>query len=348
MRNKFYIKVSAVIFITFVLSSCTKVIYNVPLYELPVDWERVSARDSTIEYYSQFLKGKKIFIDPGHGGEDRRNTSYDGKIVEADVNLHVALYLKEYLVQAGAEVAMSRETDKTVDLGYRSVLANKSGADIFISIHHNAPGKSEDTWTNYTSTYYHATDKDYEHEPCNHDIAKYVERDLSYVMRNSSGLGSFDGTYSDYRIYPGEGFSVLRKTKIPAVLVECSFHTNRFEVLRLNDEVFNRIEAWGIFRGLGKFFRAGIPKIEDYYEDSVVVNPQDKLNFLLTDNSGIDSSSIQVYYDRKEIPFDYDSETGCLDVSIPTKEKGEHSLRIICANKNGNHSFPFYMKIIFN
>lgn len=348
MRKKFYIKLTVIIFLASLFGACTKIIYNVPVYEFPPDWEIVSRRDSTIQYYSQFLKGRRIFIDPGHGGEDRNGKSRDGKIVEAEVNLRVALYLKQYLIQAGVIVTMSRETDETVDLAYRSVLANNSGADIFIGIHHNAPGKNEDNWTNYTSTYYHATENDYEYEPCNHDIAKYIERDLSYVMRNASGLGSFDGTYSDYMIYPGAGFSVLRKTKIPAVLVECSFFTSRFENLRLNDEVFNRIQAWGIFRGIGKYFRAGIPQIESSVNDSVIVNPGTELSFLLTDKSGIDPKSIQVQLDNREIPFDFDEESGGLTISISNLGKGEHTLKIICANKNGNHSFPFHKKIVID
>jgi hypothetical protein len=50
------------------------------------------------------------------------------------------------------------------------------------------------------AVYYHADEMDSLHEPCNHDIAGFIERDLSYIMHNPGGLGSFDGTYSDYNI----------------------------------------------------------------------------------------------------------------------------------------------------
>jgi len=60
--------------------------------------------------------GKKIFLDPGHGGEDRKNKNNTGDVVEADVNLRVALNLKKYLETAGAIVILSREEDKLLNL----------------------------------------------------------------------------------------------------------------------------------------------------------------------------------------------------------------------------------------
>lgn len=314
---------------------------NLPLYEYPNDWKEVNKRDSTINYYSKFISGKKIFIDPGHGGEDRRNKNKNGDVVEADVNLRVALTLRDYLSKAGVNVEMSRVSDLTVPLAYRSELANKSAADLFVSIHHNAPGRAEDNYTNYTSVYYHAKESDYDYEPSERDIAKYIQRDLSYVMRNPGGLGSFDGTYSDYNIYPGEGFSVLRRTSIPAVLVECAFHTNRIEELRLNTEEFNQIQAWGIFRGIGKYYRTGFPKIEMINDSTKNSNKLLKLAFLLSDSSGINPRSIIVYYNKSEIDFSYDKKTNMLLVQIPLQADGSYPFRIICANKNGNHNQPF-------
>ena len=175
--------------------------------------------------------------------------------------------LRDFLREAGVKVIMSRDKDITVDLKERSYMADRSGAELFISIHHNAPGRDGDRGINYTSTYYHAKETDYEYEPSERDIAKYIQRDLAYAMRNSGGLGSFDGTYSDYWIYPGAGFSVLRVTKIPSILVECGFFTNLHEERRLALDEFNRIQAWGIFRGIASYYSAGIPKIEFAIDD---------------------------------------------------------------------------------
>jgi len=332
------------IFLILLLTQCSSV--KVPLYEYPPDWKEKTLRDSSIEYYSKYLSGRKIFLDPGHGGEDRKNKNSKGDVIEADVNLRVALNLKRYLESAGAQVIISRGKDTTVQLAYRSEWANKSGAEIFISIHHNAPGKTEDDYTNYTSTYYHARETDYEYEPSDQDIARYIERDLAYVMGNPGGLGSFDGTLSDYNIYPGEGFSVLRKKNIPGVLVECAFHTSHFEELRLNNEEFNQIQAWGIFRGLAKYYRAGKPDIIFLADSLKVENNLLSISFHLNDTTAINPKLTRVFFDKEEIEFKFDKTANVLTVELEMPEPGSYPIRIIAANKNGNHSFPYRKNII--
>ena len=329
---------------SFTLFSCSSTPI-VPLYEYPPDWKNVTDKGKTIADYSKYMRGMKIYLDPGHGGEDRKNTNKKGDVVEADVNLRVALNLKKYLEAAGVQVFISRDKDATVALGDRSVLANASGADIFISVHHNAPGKTEDDYTNYTSVYYHAKETDYEHEPCDRDIARYIERDLAYVMGNPGGLGSFDGTYSDYNIYPGEGFSVLRKKKIPGVLIEGAFHTSRFEELRLNNEEFNQIQAWGIFKGLAKYFKDGKPEIVILSDSLKLEDNVLNMSFSLTDSIGINPKSILVFIDKEEKDFSFDKLSNILSLKLENLQTGVYQLRLVAANKNGNHSFPFRKNI---
>lgn len=320
----------------------------IPLYEYPPDWKNVTDREKTIADYSKYLNGRKIFLDPGHGGEDRKNKNKNGDVVEADVNLRVVLNLKKYLEAAGAQVFISRNKDTTIELGDRSELSNKSGAELFVSIHHNAPGKAEDNFTNYTSVYYHAKETDYEYEPSDHDIARYIQRDLSYVMGNPGGLGSFDGTYSDYNIYPGEGFSVLRKKNILGVLVECAFHTNRFEELRLNNEEFNQIQAWGIFRGLAKYFKAGRPEISFIADSSKYDGKTLQMQFALQNTNGVNPKSIQVFFNQEEKEFSFDKLLNILSVKVEMIEPGIYPIKVIVANKNGNHAFPYRKNIVIS
>jgi N-acetylmuramoyl-L-alanine amidase len=315
-------------------------------YVIPFEFRIPEKKAEFIKYYSGWVKRKKFFLDPGHGGMDRNNKGFRGNTVEADINLKVALELRELLLQAGGEVFLSRDKDTSIELKDRSIIANKSGADFFLSIHHNAPGDKEDIWTNYTSTYYHAKEDDYEFEPCQKDLARYIQRDLSYSMRNSGGPGSFDGTYSDYNIYPGQGFSVLRLTKIPAVLVECGFTTSEFESGLINKKEYNSIEAWGIFRGICRYLSNGIPEIEYVkMEKSQSIDTLD-LNFSVKDSSGIKSNSLRVYIDSLYyMNYNLDKNGYLLSIKYPAAKVGKHLIRITAANLKGNYAFPFYYYI---
>jgi N-acetylmuramoyl-L-alanine amidase len=315
-------------------------------YEIPVEFRFPEKKMELLRTYSHYFIGKKFFLDPGHGGEDRNNIGFMGNAVEADVNLKVALDLRMFIMEAGGTVEMSRKKDTTAALKDRSAMANKSGADFFISIHHNATGEKKDTWTNYTSTYYHAKDSDYEFEPCQKDLAKYIQRDLAYAMRNSGGLGSFDGTYSDYNIYPGQGFSVLRLTKIPAVLVECGFTTSEFESGRIAIDEFNRIEAWGIFRGLCRYLANGIPDIQFIKKEMMDSNNNLNIYFGIRDSAGVDINSVNVLIDSVNYKsYNFNQNNNILSINYSSANYGEHIIRIFAANNKGNYAFPYYYNI---
>ena len=78
----------------------------------------------------------RIVIDPGHGGRDPGAKA--GDLNEADLVLDVALRLETLLVKQGVEVVLTRTRDSYVSLEERTALANRAGADLFLSIHANA------------------------------------------------------------------------------------------------------------------------------------------------------------------------------------------------------------------
>lgn len=327
----------------FILSGCTPVKYL--NYELPVELRTEESVEAMYSKAKTVFEGKIIFLDPGHGGSDRRNKGKQGKAIEADVNLSVSLYLRDFLTAAGAEVVMSRYTDTTVSLSRRSEMANNSCADLFISIHHNAPGSVGDTWTNYTSTYYHALETDWEYEHNERNLARYIQRDLSYAMRNSGGLGSFDGTYSDYFIYPGKGFAVLRETKIPAVLIEGAFFSYPPEENRLIIPEFNKIQAYGIFKGIYKYLRNSVPKI-NFYDMKCTSDDELELSYSYLDSIPLDTNSIRIFIDRKlHTNFSFSKKNSLIHISLPLVYGEEKEIRIIAANKNNNFALPFIQKI---
>ena len=65
------------------------------------------------------------------------------------------------------------------------------------------------------------------------------------------------------------------------------------------------------------------------------------IKFALKDSSGIDPKSIEVFIDMKEDDFSLDEKSNILSIDIGSLKGVSHTLRIICANKNGNHSLPF-------
>lgn len=316
------------------LGACGPTVY----YVQPPDWKDAFKRDSAIAAYREALKDKTVFIDPGHGGDDRASVGPAGDVVEADVNLRVGLALRDYLKQAGANVIMSRESDVSVPLEARARQANANKADLFVSVHHNA---TDNPFTNYTATFYHSQPGKAGYLPSSHDLARYIQRDLSYVMDNPGPLASFDGTMSDHLIHPDKGFAVLRAADMTAVLVECGFFTSAYEEQRLKNEEFNRIQAWGMFRGIGKYVTAGIPQLR-YVSPTVFAERQPKLEIEVSDRSDILDESIFVYVDGKEQGFSFNKKTRRIAVTpYDALAQGYHRLTAQVRNSNGNSSAPF-------
>ncbi len=89
---------------------------------------------------SLFKKPFRVVIDPGHGGYDHRTIYTVGKqkIAEKDLTLALAHQTAAQLRAQGFSVILTRESDQDVSLPARTALANRLGADVFISIHMNS------------------------------------------------------------------------------------------------------------------------------------------------------------------------------------------------------------------
>jgi len=201
------------------------------------------------------LAGKRIALDPGHGGYFRGSTGVHG-LAEAEVNLSVALELRALLEARGAEVMMTRSDDRDfltradsslrADLAVRVRLANEFRADLFVSVHHNAdPGGAHDR--NEIQTYYKLGD-----EGPSLDAAASLHR---YLKRN---LG-----IERHRILPGNYF-VLRNSEAPSVLTEASYLTNPDVEARLAMAEKRRLEAEALFLGVAHYFARPVPAIESF------------------------------------------------------------------------------------
>ncbi|MBR5154949.1 MAG: N-acetylmuramoyl-L-alanine amidase [Clostridia bacterium] len=183
----------------------------------------------------------KIFIDPGHGGPDPG--AVGNSVTEEFVNLNVSLELARLLRDAGYDVMIYRTTsdenvlaDKNADLRNRAAMANRFGADYFISIHTNSSDR-----------------------PAAQGVEAYVYRlgtaserlAQSIVDSVSENLGSVN------RGVMQANFAVLRRSEMPAVLVELGYLTNATEALNLNSPAWQRAVATAIFEGIVNY--TGVP-----------------------------------------------------------------------------------------
>src|SRR5215470_15979817 len=146
-----------------------------------------------------------VVIDAGHGGHDRGGIPGQ-RIAEKDMTLDVALRLRNVLSANGYHVVMTRSSDVFVPLGGRVAIANSYRNAVFVCIHFNATGRSG---ASGIETYFYSRDS----LPLASAIHYYVT----------------GGAPTENRGVRRRGYYVLRRTAIPAVLVECGFLTNPTE-----------------------------------------------------------------------------------------------------------------------
>lgn len=187
------------------------------------------------------LQGLKIMVDPGHGGTDPGAIGPTGKR-EADVNLGVSLKLRDKLRALGAEVRVTRETDRNVgrpgapqreELAARVALANSWPAELFISVHCNSAANPA---AHGTEVYVAR-----ESSRASQDVAREVHRD----MVDQTGLQG--------RGVKRANFHVIRHTHMPAILVETAFISNPTEEALLADNDFQHTLADSIASGVQKY-----------------------------------------------------------------------------------------------
>lgn len=146
-----------------------------------------------------------VVIDAGHGGFDRGGIPGQ-RVPEKVMALDVAQRLAKVLHGAGYHVVMTRNTDVFVTLGERVRIANAFGDAVFVCIHFNSAQREG---ANGIETYYYSSQS----APLAAAIHRHVVAD----------------TTTDNRGIRRRGYYVLRRTSIPAVLVECGFLTNSVE-----------------------------------------------------------------------------------------------------------------------
>ncbi len=311
-------------------------------------WSELPEASFPIPPYARFLEGVRIVLDPGHVGQ--RDKGGDWKrgptgLREAEVNLRVAQFLREFLESVGAEVILTRSEDRSLDLEdaedlfQRAEIANSVRADLLLSIHHN--GGPPDA--NYTTLFYHAGP---DHSPASLSAARYLLTGLNDALRLERHVEC--AVLADYTIYRGQGFAVLRHARVPAVLSEASFHSNPQEESRLRDPLYNRREAYGLFLGLARWAQAGLPRVRLTEPGDGVFKPGRPLVVQLDDGlsgrGGFGASapkilkrSLVLQLDGSQVPFEVDWAKGVLTVRPPRSVREARELYVDFSTIFGQH-----------
>ncbi len=190
---------------------------------------------------------KVIVLDSGHGGFDA-GASANG-LQEKDVNLDVAMRVREYLEQSGSVVVLTRDEDvstaeegksgmsaKKSDLTARKNYVASSNADIFVSIHMNK----------FPQTQYKGAQVFYSDAP---EGGKRLGEEIQKALRDVLQ----DGNERMAKKIDG-GVFLLKNTTVPSVIVECGFLSNEDEAELLKDDGYRQKLAWGIYVGIARYF----------------------------------------------------------------------------------------------
>ncbi|MGL6107505.1 cell wall-binding repeat-containing protein [Romboutsia sp.] len=207
-----------------------------------------SIRDSVIDDIAYKLSkrvsgDKTVVIDPGHGGADSGATNaIDKTIVEKNYTLDTSLSAAQYLRDNNVNVILTRDKDATMALGERTSYANSINPDLLVSVHYNA----SDTKGNGIEVFYRDIDK-------NGGVTKTLATNMlnsvleKFNLKNRGiktriiGSGSLQG--KDY-------LHMIRESKAPAALIECSFIDNEQDQLLVNTLEKRQILGTQIGKGI--------------------------------------------------------------------------------------------------
>jgi N-acetylmuramoyl-L-alanine amidase len=216
----------------------------------------------------------RIVIDPGHGGHDPGAKARG--LEEADLVLDVALRLEALLKDAHVEVIMTRRTDTFIALEERTAIANRSGADLFLSIHSNA---SASDLAHGVETYF----LNFAPNPQAEAIAARENAGGSRTMRNLPDIvraialnNKIDESRDFASMVQNALYTKLQKTNrhvrnlgvkqapfmvlvgatMPSILAEISFITNRQEATLLKTDKYKEQIAEALFAGVLRYQQA--------------------------------------------------------------------------------------------
>ncbi|MCM1107390.1 MAG: N-acetylmuramoyl-L-alanine amidase [Blautia sp.] len=211
------------------------------VYELEDSYEDGSLYLNFIDPHD--IYDKVVVVDAGHGG--RAPGAVKNGVSEKNIDLAILLELKELFEKADGNIGVyyTRTSDTNPTLEQRVQLANKSRADLFISIHNNSSASGNFSMTHGTQVMYSQSDK-----------SEFSSRRLAGICLDSmvEALGSRDGG-----LLKGDDIYIIKNSESPVALIEVGFMTNYEELDKLKSEKYQRKAAKGIYKAIQKAFEEG-------------------------------------------------------------------------------------------
>lgn len=185
-----------------------------------------------------------VIIDAGHGGDDPGKIGVDG-VQEKDLNLKMALALRDLLEQQDVEVLMTREdagglydertsNKKVQDMRRRCELINREKPACVVSIHQNSYHEES---IHGAQVFYYKTSKE------SGELAKILQKELARVVEPTNHR----------QAKANDTYYLLKKTEAPTVIVECGFLSNWDECAKLQNEEYQAKLVWAIQMGVLKY-----------------------------------------------------------------------------------------------
>ncbi len=176
-----------------------------------------------------------VIVDPGHGGKDPGTIGIGG-VYEKNIILPISQEVAALLERQGVQAVLTRNADYFVDLAPRVAMAERTGADLFVSIHANAINLSRPD-VNGLETYYYSSGQ---------GLAQTIHNSiLQNVQVGDRGVRR-------------ARFYVLRNTSMPSVLVEVGFLTGRDDFVKLSNPTYRSQMAQAIARGILQYIQQSL------------------------------------------------------------------------------------------
>lgn len=191
----------------------------------------------------------RVVIDAGHGGDDPGKVGINNAL-EKDINLQIALLLKEFLEEQDVEVILTRQGEeglydadasnkKVQDMKRRIAIIEEAQPDVTVSVHQNS---YPEEYVHGAQVFYYAGSKE------GQALADAIQKQLIEKVDPDNSR----------QIKANDSYYLLKKTGIPIVIVECGFLSNQVEAEKLCTKQYRERVAWAIHMGILQYLNENV------------------------------------------------------------------------------------------